>query len=191
MLRHSRPEWVIDSGIPSAIVIGVIARAGRARLGWRVKSHSCEDVTTVVLTLLLESAVKSWHWCPQSCSSEGPEQLGLPGELGGPATGWFPFRAVGGSVPCSHLSPQADQWDSPHLTGSLRKIAPAASACSIPLQKSQSGVCSWGEARVQELIRLVLPSPLPSKAQAALCILYRKTQQIHVQGPLLLLSYAC
>lgn len=45
--------------------------------------------------LLLVCVVKSCPRCPQSCSPERPEQVGLLGELGGPATGWLPFRAVG------------------------------------------------------------------------------------------------
>lgn len=54
--------------------------------------------------LLLVSVVKSCPRCPQSCRPERPEQVGLPGELGGLATGWLPFRAVGGLLPCCHLS---------------------------------------------------------------------------------------
>lgn len=150
---------------------------------------ACEVRMLPYLLLLLISTVKSCGGAPQSCCPEGPDQLGLSGGLSGPVPGLLLFRAVGGSVPCSHLNPQASLQASPHPQGPWEKrllqLLLATSLCKglsqMPILRAGPGSTNWHFLFSQ-------PSPLWSTYFVLFCI---GKPENWCRGFTLLLSYAC
>lgn len=130
--------------------------------------------------LLLISTVKSCGCASQSCCPEGPGQLGLSGVLSGPVPGLLLFRAVGDSVPCSHLSPK-HPCRLLHIHRALERNG-SFSFCLQPHSAKGSVRCpSSGLGQGPGIGTSYSPNPVPCEAHTSLCFFVWEKQKIDVE----------
>lgn len=126
---------------------------------------------------------------PPEEQSREARAVGSSWEFNGPATGWFPFRAMG--CLCAMLSPKKAPKQPSGVFISL-KVPEKNGSFSFHLQpvfsKGLVRSLPLGQARVQKLIHFILPAPSLLRHKLLFAIRIGNKQENQCAGPITLLS---